>query len=46
MLWQRKVVMWNGALCMIFLLGSLLSFILPCMPFTKRFQVYPDPGRK
>ncbi|CZR69504.1 related to integral membrane protein PTH11 [Phialocephala subalpina] len=41
---QRIVVLWNAGIAALFLLGSLLAFILPCLPFTNRFQVYPDPG--
>jgi len=43
-LWQRMLVLWNAGISALFLFGSLLAFILPCRPFAKRFQVYPNPG--
>jgi hypothetical protein len=39
-------VLFNAGVSALFFLGSVLAFVLPCRPFVKRFQIYPNPGRK
>jgi len=41
-LWQRKIIIWNSFACVIFWLVSVLTYILPCVPFNVRFKVIPE----
>ena len=40
-LWQRKLVRWNGIISILFLIGSLLAYLIPCVPFDEKLQVVP-----
>lgn len=42
-LWQRKIILWNAVACVILWLVSTLTYILPCVPFSVRFKVIPEP---
>ncbi|KAI9731175.1 MAG: hypothetical protein M1834_005368 [Cirrosporium novae-zelandiae] len=41
---QQRIVRWNGILCIVAFIACILAFVLPCRPFSKRFQVTPNPG--
>jgi len=42
-LWQRKIIFWNGILCIVLWAVSCMTYIFPCVPFSVRFKVIPEP---